>query len=64
MKSRLNAFIEKNKPVFSLEYDDKYINNTNNERDIMCTNSISLGFKTLVMPNNLDGSFRISCDEI
>lgn len=60
----LTPFIEKNKPVFSLEYDDKYINNTNNERDIMCTNSISLGFKTLVMPNNLDGSFRISCDEI
>lgn len=60
----LTPFIEKNKPVFSLEYDDKYINNTNNERDIMCTNSISLGFKTLVMPNNLDGRFRISCDEI
>ena len=60
----LTPFIEKNKPVFSLEYDDKYINNTNNERDIMCTNSISLGFKILVMPNNLDGRFRISCDEI
>ena len=60
----LTPFIEKNKPVFNIEYDDKYVNNTNNERDSMCANSISLGFKTLIMPHSLDGSFRISCDEI
>jgi hypothetical protein len=60
--SLLTPFIDAGKPVFNIEYDDSYVNNTNGERDTLCYNTIALQFKTLILPNNLDGSFRYSCE--
>ncbi|WP_428737553.1 endo alpha-1,4 polygalactosaminidase [Sulfurimonas sp.] len=59
----LSPFIDANKPVFNIEYDDKYVNNTNSARDTLCTDAQSLGLQTLILPLDLDGSFRYSCDE-
>ncbi len=55
---KLLPFINANKPVFNAEYAQKYVDN----RDDMCSHSISLGFKTLILPLDLDDSFRVSCD--
>jgi hypothetical protein len=59
---KLLPFINANKPVFNAEYAQKYIDNNFNERDTLCSHSINLGFKTLILPLNLDDSFRVSCD--
>jgi len=58
---KLLPFVNSNKPVFNAEYAQKYVDN-NSERDNMCTESTSLKFKTLVLPLDLDDSFRYSCD--
>lgn len=58
----LTPFIEANKPVLRAEYKTIYVNNTNNARDKMCENSKSLQHQTLVLPLDLDDSFRYSCD--
>ncbi len=58
----LKPFIDANKPVFNAEYAQKYVDNINNQRDTMCEESIKLGLKTLILPNDLDNSFRLSCD--
>lgn len=58
----LTPFINKNKPVFNTEYKSVYINNTDNKRDLMCADSLSLQFQTLVLPRKLDDAFRIVCN--
>ena len=55
-------FINANKPVLNVEYKQEYIDNDNNERDNMCSNLLNLKFKILVLPLDLDDSFRYSCD--
>ena len=61
--------IEKGKPVFNAEYK---LFGTNNEvllpvidypveRAALCARSLELGFQTLFLPIELDGTFRISC---
>lgn len=57
----LTAFIEAGKPVFNAEYDSHYLNNPA-ERDVMCTDALALGLRTLILPLDLDDSFRYSCD--
>ena len=57
----LLPFIKHNKPVFNAEYAQKYVNNTNGARDALCQNANSLGLQTLILPLNLDDSFRYSC---
>ena len=59
---KMNPFINANKPVFNAEYNQKYIDNNNSERDNMCSSSISNKLKTLIVPILLDDNFRISCD--
>jgi len=59
---RLTPFIQNNKPVFNAEYNKAYVDNTNNKRDLMCAESLSLKFQTLILPLNLDDSFRITCN--
>lgn len=59
---KLKPFIDASKPVFNAEYKEEYINNTNSKRDIMCSDSIALQFKTLILSIDLDDSFRFSCD--
>ena len=57
-----SAFTSKNKPVFNAEYASKYKNNTNGARDKLCAASKAANIRTLVLPLDLDGSFRYSCD--
>jgi len=56
------AFTNKNKPVLNAEYASKYVNNTNNARTDLCTASKKANIRTLVLPLELDGTFRYSCD--
>ena len=56
-----NAFISSNKAVLNTEYNNKYINDSN-ELNQLCQSSISLNIRTLVLPMDLNDSFRISCD--
>ncbi len=58
---KLEPFINDNKPVFNAEYNQKYIDDSE-EMDKLCEDARARGFKTLVLPRNLDGSFRYSCD--
>ena len=58
----LTPFITKAKPVFNAEYKAAYVNNTNSKSDIMCSQAAALQFQTLVLPLNLDDTFRIECN--
>jgi hypothetical protein len=49
-----------NKPVLEIEYDLSYVNDST-ARAQMCADSNALGIRTLIMPDILDDSFRISC---
>lgn len=55
----LSPFIEANKAVLNAEYDDNYVNNSS----LICPSAQSLQLSTLIMPLDLDDSFRISCDD-
>ncbi len=57
-----NAIIAAGKPVFHVEYDQKYIDDEA-EFANLCAQSAEINMRTLVMPKLLDGSFRISCDD-
>jgi len=59
--SLLLPFIEANKPVFQVEYNEKYIN-SNDERSALCLESQMSKFQTLILPEALDDSFRYSCE--
>ncbi len=59
---KLKPFIDVNKPVLHAEYAKKYIDNNNSERDQMCAETMNLGFQTLILPIDLDDSFRYSCE--
>jgi hypothetical protein len=56
---KLAPFIDAGKPVFNAEYDDTL----RQDPRPMCEESRRLGLQTLVLPLELDDSFRISCDE-
>jgi len=58
----LLPFIEVNKPLFHVEYNQKYIDNTNGARDTLCQESKKNKFETLILPLDLDDSFRYSCE--
>ena len=58
---KLQPFIDANKPVFNAEYAQKYVDNTNGQRDELCAQSNNMKMKTLVLPLDLDDSFRYSC---
>jgi len=51
-------FIEQDKPVFNAEYDQRFVD----DPVAVCRRSRDLGLRTLVLPLDLDNSFRISCD--
>ena len=59
---KMKPFIDANKPVLTAEYAQKYLDNDDNQRDNMCAKSISLEFQTLVLPLDLDDSFRYACE--
>ena len=61
--SYLQPFIDANKPVLTAEYADKYRHNTDGARDTLCSETINMKFKTLVLDLSLDDSFRYACDD-
>jgi hypothetical protein len=56
-----STVIAANKPVFNAEYLSDYVSNTNGARDTLCAAAKTEKFATLVLPLQLDGSFRYSC---
>ncbi len=60
--ANMQPFIDANKPVLNAEYAQKYVDNHDGERDTMCEDTLDLQFQTLVLPYDLDDSFRISCN--
>ena len=57
----LDPFISQGKPVLNAEYLDRYVTDTA-ARDEMCAAARARGLRTLVLPVDLDDSFRFSCD--
>ena len=58
---QLEAFIAAGKPVLNAEYLPDYVSDSG-ARATMCSQSRGRGFHTLVLPEDLDDSFRFSCD--
>jgi hypothetical protein len=56
-----SVFIGKGKPVFNAEYQASWVSDAA-ARSTMCAASRAAGLRTLVLPLELDGSFRYSCD--
>jgi len=52
-------FIAQGKPVFNAEYARRFVD----DHDALCARSRELGLRTLVLPLDLDDSFRITCDD-
>ena len=59
--SYYTPFIQNNKAVFNAEYAQIYVDN-NSQRDNLCLQARNEGIRTLVLPLELDDSFRYSCD--
>lgn len=57
-----SVFTSKNKPVFNAEYKSSYRKNTNGARDKLCAKARAANMRTLVLSEDLDGSYRYSCD--
>ncbi len=56
----LAPFIEQGKPVLQIEYEMRYVNDTAT-RNALCAQSATNQFSTLVLPLELDDSYRYSC---
>lgn len=56
----LSPFIKAGKPVLNAEYQTQYVNDPV-ARKTMCQQASSLGLSSLVLPLDLDDSFRLSC---
>ena len=57
----LDPFIAQGKPVLNAEYLQRYVADAA-ARDAMCAAARGRGLQTLVLPEDLDDSFRFSCD--
>ena len=57
---KLEPFINNGKPVLNVEYKHEYVNDTD-VRNELCNESLNLQFSTLILPLDLDDSFRLSC---
>ncbi len=56
----LKPFTDKGKPVWNVEYDSSYIQNTKIRAGV-CNQSSQMRISTIFFPRYLDGSFRITC---
>jgi len=54
----LQPFLDRGKPVFTAEYED----GLRTDHDELCADARDRGLHTLILPVDLDDSFRISCD--
>lgn len=59
--SGYSVFTNKGKPVFNAEYDARWVGDAAS-RNALCAASRAAGLRTLVLPVELDGSFRYGCD--
>jgi hypothetical protein len=57
----LTPFIDAGKPVFNAEYADAYVDDIA-IRQTLCDAALDLDLRTLVLPLDLDDSFRHGCD--
>ncbi len=57
-----DPFLNAEKPVLNAEYADVYVNDTAGARTDLCATALLESIRTLVLPLDLDGSFRYSCD--
>jgi hypothetical protein len=57
----LTPFIEAGKPVFNAEYAYDY--NDSDAMQELCTDALNRNFRTLVLPLELDDTFRYSCND-
>ncbi len=57
----LQPFIDAGKPVFNAEYADEFVN-SGSVRQAMCDDARAQNVRTLVLPLDLDDSFRFTCD--
>jgi hypothetical protein len=57
----LRPFIDAGKPVLNAEYADTYVNSAT-ARDQLCSDARTANIRTLVLPLDLDDSFRYTCD--
>ncbi len=57
----LTPFVTDGKPVFNAEYAAVFVSDAA-ERARICTRSGVLNLRTLILPLDLDDSFRLSCD--
>lgn len=58
---KLRPFTAAAKPVFNAEYRADYRNNTGEARTTLCSTAKAESIRTLVLPLELDGTFRYSC---
>lgn len=56
-----NVFIQAGKPVLNAEYARKYVRRAK-VREQLCQEARALGIRSLVLPLDLDGSFRFACE--
>jgi hypothetical protein len=57
----LDAFISAGKPVFNVEYELFLVSDAA-ARTQLCNAARARNFRTLILPFDLDDSFRFSCD--
>jgi hypothetical protein len=56
----LQPFVDNGKPVLNAEYEPALRQNSS-RRQALCAEANNSGFSTLILPLDLDGSFRYSC---
>lgn len=56
------AFIDAGKPVFNAEYAQPYRLNADGARDALCESATAASIRTLVLPMELDDSYRSACE--
>ena len=58
---KLTPFTIANKPIFNAEYESKYASSAD-ARTTLCASANSKDIRTLILPLDLNDSFRYSCD--
>ncbi len=58
---QLQPFITAGKPVLNAEYADQFVSDPA-QRQTMCAAALAQNLRTLVLPIDLDDSFRFTCD--
>lgn len=57
----LQPFIDAGLPVFNAEYTAEFVDDVR-ARQVLCADALDQNLRTLILPLNLDDSYRFSCD--